>query len=461
MVDRLGSLIEELQRCVADLDAGQLDGGEAMEMCARFAQVERLGAAGRLVTAERVKVTEAWRRGGSRTAADWVARNTGSDPERAKDGLETAGRLAECPIVAGAIRAGRLSEAQAQVIVDAVAVRPDVEERLVEFARSNSLRRLREECRRLKNADASAAEEYQKVHAGRALKTWFGRDGAFCGSFRITADTGAAFMAAVEERKAKHVKAARREERREPFEAYAADALVELVTEDRGGARRATSPKHMVIVHVAYEAITRGALADGEVCEISGVGPVPLEVVRSLASDSILRVLVTKGGQPMAVTPGVRTIPRALRLLIEARDRTCVVPGCDVKLGVQIDHRKPFSQLGPTDLENCGLLCKRHHDMKTYLGYVLARAADGSWTFTPPDDYLDPAPPDPAVGPTVYYSPWTGQPAEPVTGQPGGVGASPPAGADRPLPGVPGVTGGTRRDRPEQLALAGASGPAP
>src|SRR4051812_13328971 len=121
MVDRLGSLSEELKNCVAGLDVDRMSGDEAMELCGCFAEVERLGAAGRLVTAARVAATEVWRRGGARSAADWVARNTGSDPERAKDGLETAGRFGECRIVSREIRAGRLSEAQAHVIVDAVA----------------------------------------------------------------------------------------------------------------------------------------------------------------------------------------------------------------------------------------------------------------------------------------------------------------------------------------------------
>jgi hypothetical protein len=460
MIDRLGSLLEDLQRCVADLDAGELGGDEAMELCTRFARVERLGAAGRLLTAERVKATEVWRRGGSRTAADWVARHTGCDVERAKDGLDVSARLAECPLVAGELRAGRLSEGQAQAIVDALGVRPDAESHLVGFAGANSLRRLREECRRLKNADVSAAEEYAKVHEGRQLKTWTGRDGATCGTFRFTAHDGAAFLAAIEERKAKHVRAARREGRRESFDAYAADALVELVTEDRRGDEGRTRPRTMVIVHVAYEAITRGALADGEICEIRGVGPVPLEVARSLAADSILRVLVTKGGQPMAVTPGVRTIPRALRLLLEARDRACVVPGCDVTLGRQVDHRRPFAQLGPTDLENCGMLCKRHHDMKTYLGWALARADDGSWTFSAPDDYRDPEPADPAVGDQVAYDPWTGRPAEPTAPGHDAVDSSRDvrgtvvSSGDVRGAGEPAATAG-------QFALSGAAGPAP
>jgi hypothetical protein len=440
MLDRLGSLIEQLQGCIDGLDAAQLDGAEAMELCDQFARIERLGAAGRLVTAQRVNETEVWRRGGSRTAADWVARHTGSDPGRAKDGLDMAGRLPECPLVAAEIRAGDLSEAQAQLITEAAAVRPEAEARLVEFARTNSIRRLREECRRVKNADESAAEECKRVHRCRALKTWVGRDGATCGTFRLTSEAGAAFLGAIEERKTKHVKAARREGRREPFEAYAADALVELVTEERDGSGGHTRPKTMVIVHVAYEALSRDALADGEVCEIAGIGPVPLEVAQRLAADSVLRVLVTKGGQPMAVTPGVRTVPRALRLLLEARDRTCVVTGCDAKCGLQVDHRKPFAQLGPTDLENCALLCKLHHDMKTYLGYRLERHADGSWFFTPPADYREPEPPDPAVGAPVYISPWTGRSTNL------GEGGDPSEG---------------RIERAGQGVLVGASGPSP
>jgi hypothetical protein len=127
-----------------------------------------------------------------------------------------------------------------------------------------------------------------------------------------------------------------------------------------------------------------------------------------------------------------------------------------VKVGRQVDHRKPFAQLGPTDLWNCGLLCKRHHDMKTYLGWVLARAEDGTWSFTPPDDYRDPEPPDPAVDGTVFYSPWTGRAAEPSPDRPAATG-----GVDgKAMSGSRSAPIGQEDSRAEQLALAGAAGPA-
>jgi hypothetical protein len=404
-----------------------------------------------------VAATEVWRRGGSRSAADWLARQCGGDRERAKGALETAGRLGACAVVAGELRAGRLSEGQAQVIVEAVGAQPDAEAWLVEFAHGNSLRRLREECRRVRNATVDATEEYKAVHRGRQHRSWMGRDGAYCYAGRVTAEAGAEIDARIEERKERIFRAARREGRREPAEAYAADAVLELITEDRLAETkpgRRTRPKAMVIVHVSYEAITRGSLAEGDVCEIKGIGPVPLEAARCMATDSILRILFTKGGQPMAVTPGVRTVPRALRLVVEGRDTVCIVPGCDVSKGLQFEHRKDFALLGPTDAENCGMMCPAHHNMKSYLGYRLDKADDGSFTFTPPDDYLDLEPPDPMTGPTLFFNPWTGEPSDAGLRGGGCDGLRSDDAAPRPL--VDRSPLGSR-----QPALAGVSGPAP
>lgn len=58
MFDRLGRLVQELQGFVGGLDAGGLNGDEAMQLCSQFAEVERLGAAGRIVAAERVAASE-------------------------------------------------------------------------------------------------------------------------------------------------------------------------------------------------------------------------------------------------------------------------------------------------------------------------------------------------------------------------------------------------------------------
>jgi hypothetical protein len=112
-----------------------------------------------------------------------------------------------------------------------------------------------------------------------------------------------------------------------------------------------------------------------------------------------------------------------------------------------VDHRKGFAVLGPTDLENCALLCKIHHDMKSYLGYVLRREEDGSMTFSPPDDYLDP---EPTVGTLVGCDPWSGRWPD------GSDGFDAPGGSD-------GFDDAVAAERQWKRDLVGAatSGPAP
>ena len=69
----------------------------------------------------------------------------------------------------------------------------------------------------------------------------------------------------------------------------------------------------MVHVRVDHAALIRGRVEPGEICEIPGVGPIPVEVARRLAVDSILSVLVTDGVDVTTVAHAGRTIPAAVR----------------------------------------------------------------------------------------------------------------------------------------------------
>ena len=409
MLDDLGSLVGQLRGMLARFEPGVSGGDEAMQLLRLFAEGERLCAAGKVLAAGRVSETEVWRRGGWRSLADWMAEAAGARRGRAAESVEVASRLSDCPVAESEMRAGRLSEAQAHAVIDAVAARPEMEQHLVDFAKSHTVRQLEDECRRVKASGEDAESEHERLRRSRGFRSWTGKDGAFCFSGRATPETGAKFLTVIEERQAQVLKKARANGERDPFDAYALDALVELVTEERGpGTGRRTRPGATVVVHVAYEALIRGSVADGEECEIAGVGPIPVVVAKRLMEDSILRVLVIKGGVPIAVTPGKRTIPPALRVLLEARDRECVVPGCDVTRGLQIDHREDFARGGPTNEDNCALLCLRHHDMKTYQGWRLG-GGPGAWRWSPAEDYRDPEPPDPEFGTMVGVNPWTGR----------------------------------------------------
>lgn len=57
----------------------------------------------------------------------------------------------------------------------------------------------------------------------------------------------------------------------------------------------------------------------------------------------------------------------------------CCYPGCNYPAELSDnDHAIPFDEGGTTDRVNCGLLCRRHHRLKTVGGWRLERHADGS-----------------------------------------------------------------------------------
>jgi 5-methylcytosine-specific restriction endonuclease McrA len=106
----------------------------------------------------------------------------------------------------------------------------------------------------------------------------------------------------------------------------------------------------MVHVRVDHAALLRGHTEHGEVCEIPGIGPIPVSVARQLAGDSVLSVLVTDGVDVTAVAHAGRTIPASIRRALLERDPVCVVPGCEVSDGLEIDHIVPFGEGGTTSI---------------------------------------------------------------------------------------------------------------
>ncbi len=112
---------------------------------------------------------------------------------------------------------------------------------------------------------------------------------------------------------------------------------------------------------------------------------------------------MTNGVDVMAVSHGGRNIPAHIRSALEARDPTCVVPGCHVRAGLEIDHWQiPYHRGGPTELWNLCRMCRAHHFDKTHRGARI-EGGPGRWVWHPP----------PTAGPPRT----TGPP--PTTGAPG------------------------------------------
>jgi hypothetical protein len=196
-------------------------------------------------------------------------------------------------------------------------------------------------------------------------------------------------MTALEPHRRKVFEEARRAGTRENPEAYLADALLSLA-EDRSSPNTTglPGPRAMVHVRVDHAALVRGRRQGEEICEIDGVGPIPVATARALSSDAILSAVLTEGADVKSVAHIGRTIPARLRTALQARDTECAVPGCHNRHRLEIDHIEPFAEGGPTSLDNLVRLCRPHHHMKTSLGFRL-KGIPGDWKWIPPDGLAD------------------------------------------------------------------------
>jgi len=80
-----------------------------------------------------------------------------------------------------------------------------------------------------------------------------------------------------------------------------------------------------------------------------------------------------------------RVVSPAQRRALDARDGSCVFAGCQApNWWCEAHHVLAWTDGGPTDLDNLGLLCERHHT-KIHHGFVVERRTDGTWHTYRPD----------------------------------------------------------------------------
>jgi hypothetical protein len=83
------------------------------------------------------------------------------------------------------------------------------------------------------------------------------------------------------------------------------------------------------------------------------------------------------------------------RTALVVRDPECVVPGCHVRVGLEIDHVDPWCATRVTKLDRLARLCRFHHAQKTHEGYRL-EGGPGHWGWLRPDGTeAAPRPPPP------------------------------------------------------------------
>jgi hypothetical protein len=296
--------------------------------------------------------------------------------------LDTSERVAAQPKTEAALRAGELSSRKAEMVAKAVEVAPDAADELLALAKTAPLGRLKQESVRAKTAVDGDAR-HDRIHKERSAREYTDDEGVWHFHAHGTITDGQRFRAAWEPVVDRTFKHAYRQGRREPRDAYAFDAFIALTESSAGGP--ATSRKYLGLVRVDLEAMLRGHAEGDEVCEISGLGPIPIRVAQDLLGDAVLKLVITKGVDVHNITHLGRACTIAQKAALWWRSPICDVLDCNRTQRLEIDHDTGWATTHTTRVDDSNCLCSHHHWLKTVHDWALIEGA-GRREMVPPDD---------------------------------------------------------------------------
>ena len=408
----------ELVAFAADANWTALDSRGSVRMLGELATIKRL--VDRLIAqaAQRADETNAHAATSDRSGIALAARLAGVETGQMKTAVETVRKLEALPATAAAVRAGRLSAREAELVAGAAAVDPSAEALLLAKT-GEGLARLKDECQRVRARVEDASTRRSRMHASRTLRMWTEADGMLHGRFALPTEIGALVKANIDREVQRIFRARRKSEHHEPPDRYAADALTEYVigrvaaspvagqpatqrdpSESSLGSQRENQDQNerdvcagkelsrfvgesgnaatkragtnaTVHVLIDHAALLRGAVGDNETCEIAGVGPVDLTWVQSLLGNAFVTAIVKRGKDILTVAHLGRSIPVEIQTALVVRGRECCAAGCSCRTYLERDHTRDFAEGGPTSFENLDWLCSYHHRLKSAKRYQL------------------------------------------------------------------------------------------
>jgi len=396
---RIEHIAEQLREVVSDLDAACLEGRDALQQARFAAEIARLGTTATALLGRRCVDTGVWKtdrsaRVSAVTPAEWFADLTDTGFGAARDALKVAEALPECGSTDAALRSGTLSLTAAREVTAAAEVGGEsAEQRVLRTAEREGLRAARDETRRVLAHAPDAAEREARIRRNRARHSWISRDGVWNLALQGTVALGAELAACLAryDDAAWDLATAQAPDQRDTPDAIAFDAMLLMARAARDGVQPARGAKPRgrartrdhVVAHIDINPLLTTVARPGERCEIPGVGPVPVEHVRSLLGDAVLTILVEDGRDVRTFARPGRKMVAALHQLLDARDPVCTITGCGRAQRLEHDHAVPVSEGGNSTAENTDGLCQQHHRRKSR-GWRLVDCPDGTRILDPP-----------------------------------------------------------------------------
>jgi hypothetical protein len=326
---------------------------------------------------------------GSLSTESWLVARSHLAPGAAKQRVEISHRMEGLPKVAAAFAAGEVGYGQVRVLCDATKDLDaefvgEAQETLLDESRRCEPRKLERRLAhwRHRGDAAKEVERARKQRARQEIRVAPKAGGMVGMQGDLDAEGGATLLTALDALSAPDPSgvAARTVAQRR------ADALVELARRplDTGDLPERGGERPHLAVTVSLETLEGRAGAPG--ADRGWGGVITGEAARRLACDCKINRVITDGAsQPLDVGRATRVPPPALRRALVVRDRGCVFPDCDrPPAWCDVHHFVPWINGGPTNPDNCGLLCSAHHHLVHEGGWQIRRNRDGRILVRPP-----------------------------------------------------------------------------
>jgi len=332
---------------------------------------------------------------GFKSCAEWLSWRVGMDLGAAYERVRVARALPKLPLIGAAFARGEVSYSKVRAVTRVAT--PETEARLLKFARCGTAAHVEQLVRAWRRVDRNAENhEAEQRHRSRSLHVYQDEDGMFVIRGRLTPEVGAVVRRALTaacDRTSAEIQVNAPGQHVPTMGQRQADALGMIAEAalhhdlDPG----APGDRYQVVLHVDAPVLAdpnqpgQSVLEDGPYSSA--------ENARRLACDGS-RVIMTHDAEGRVVEVGARTrtIPPALRRVLQHRDRGCRFPGCGSRF-TQGHHITHWANGGPTTLSNLALLCRRHHRAVHEEGFQVERLPDGELEFRHPNGWVLPQAP--------------------------------------------------------------------
>jgi hypothetical protein len=382
----LVELMRVLRAALVVFQPEAYSGEDCAVLAEELAITENVCEVARVRAAARAGICGAHKDRGFADVSDWMARASGSTAGSAKAALDTAAALEEHPDAKAALEAGELSMAQARELVRTEAECPGSAAELLEVARQNSLKTLKEQARDRRVRAIDPEELHALQHASMYARHWRTQLGNVRVELDLPPELGVPFtnrLDAETDRVWKERRQAANQQRRDGSTELldhgaakgtaqkrshaAAEAFVRML--ETGGKGKAHQADLVVVVDL--RAYRRGHAEEGELCHIIDGGPIPVSLARELGRDAFLKAVLHDGVAIHTIAHFGRRYPAVLRTALmlgappDFQGSICTEPNCDRRYHLERDHVDPCANGGMTSYENLGSPCWPHHRMKT------------------------------------------------------------------------------------------------